>query len=143
MANRFTEYTDQALLNTMFGKTSNFGVAGSAPAIYVALSNTTPAADGTNVTEPSGNNYARVLANAATWNGATLADPSLIQNTGAINFATASGNWCGGTNLTYVVLYDSTTTGNCLGFGALSVPKPVLTGDTASFAQNTLQVTLA
>ncbi len=138
----FSNYTAQAILNSMFGKTSNFGSFGSAPAIYVGLSSTTPAEDGTNVTEEGAGAYARQLVVAGSWNSATLADPSLIDNSVAITFPQATADWLSQANLTHAVLYDAVTTGNYLGTGALSTPKPVLNGDTAQIAAGDLNVTL-
>ena len=138
----FSNYTAQALLNSLFGKTSNFGSMGSAPAIWVGLSSTTPAEDGTNVTEPTGGAYAREEVVAGDWNSATLADPSLIDNSAAITFTPATADWLSQANLTHAVLYDAVTTGNYLGTGALSTPKPVLNGDTAQIAAGDLDVTL-
>lgn len=138
----FGNRTAQALLNSLFGKTSNFGALASAPSIYVGLSSTTPAEDGSNVTEPSGNGYARVSTAPADWNGATLADPSLIDNASEIAFPQASGDWVGGANLTHFVLYDAASAGNFLGAGALSTPKPVLSGDTAKIAAGDADITL-
>ncbi len=135
----FGNRTAQALLNSLFGKTSNFGALASAPAIYVALSTTAPAEDGTNVTEPSGNGYARVLANAATWDAATLADPSLTDNATAITFPQATGAW--GT-CTHFALYDAATSGNYLGAAALTTSKSPTSGDTPRFAAGELDITL-
>jgi hypothetical protein len=138
-----SEYTDQAILNSLFGQTSNFGALASAPTIYVGLSSTTPNPDGTGVTEPSGGGYARVSAPSTSWGAATLANPSVIQNSATLTFPTATASWAGGANLTYVVLFNASTAGTVLGYGALTTAKPVLSGDTASFAASALQVTLA
>lgn len=138
----FSNYTAQALLNSLFGKTSNFGALASAPTIYVALSSTTPAEDGTNVTEPSGGSYARVATASTDWNAATLADPSLVDNANKISFPTATADWLSGANFTHVALYDAASAGNYLGSGALNTAKPVLNGDTPEFAAGVLDVTL-
>ena len=138
----FGNRTAQALLNSLFGKTSNFGALASAPTIYVGLSSTTPAEDGTNVTEPSGGAYARVSTAAGDWNTATLADPSLIDNANAITFPTATADWVSGADLTHAVLYDAASAGNFLGFGALGTAKPVTNGDTAEIAAGDLDITL-
>lgn len=135
----FGNRTAQALLNSLFGKTSNFGALASAPAIFAALSTTAPAEDGTNVSEPAGNGYARVATVGADWNAATLADPSVISNANPITFPTATGAW--GT-VTHVALYDALTAGNYLGSGTLLVSKAPTNGDTPSFAAGTLAVTL-
>lgn len=138
----FGNRTCQAILNALFGKTSNFGALASAPSLHIGLSSTTPAEGGTNITEPSGGGYARVSVPAATWNSATLADPSLIDNASAINFAQASANWLSSANLTHFVLFDALTSGNYIGAGALDTPKAVLSGDTPSFAAGAVEVTL-
>lgn len=130
----FSNYTAQAILNSLFGKTSNFGALASAPAIYIGLSSTTPAEDGTGVTEPSGGAYARQLVVAASWNAATLADPSVVDNSVAITFPKATADWLAGANLTHFVVYDAVTAGTFLGAGLLTTAKPVLTDDTAEIA---------
>lgn len=138
----FGNRTAQALLNSLFSKTSAFGALATAPAIYVGLSSTTPAEDGTNVTEPSGGAYARVATVAGDWNAATLADPSLIDNLNEIAFAQATADWVAGADLTHAVLYDAATAGNYLGTGALATPKPVLNGDTPKFSAGSLDISL-
>lgn len=138
----FSNRTAQALLNSLFGKTSNFGVLASAPTIYVALSSTAPTETGTNVTEPSTGAYARKSTSAGDWNAATSADPSVVTNANPITFVTATGDWLSGDDLTHFALYDAATSGNYLGGGALSAAKPVLDGDTASFPASALSVSL-
>lgn len=138
----FSNYTAQAVLNSLFGKTSAFGAMNTRPTIYVGLSSTTPTETGTSVTEPSGGSYARVATAPANWNTATSADPSLVDNLNAVTFPAATANWLASANLTHFVLYDAATAGNFLGSGALTVPKPVLSGDTASFGAGALDVTL-
>lgn len=49
----FSDYWEDATLNHLFGK-----AAYTAPTIYVGLSTTQPAEDGTGVTEPSAGGYA-------------------------------------------------------------------------------------
>ena len=129
----YSNYTHQALNNSLFGKTSAFGALATVPTIYAALSSTTPAMAGTNVTEPSGGAYARVATAPSDWDAATLADPSEVDNVAAVTFPTATADWLAAANLTHMAYYDALTAGNFLGFGALTVPKPVLNGDTASF----------
>ena len=135
----FTNRTAQALLNTMFGKTSNFGALASAPAIYVGLSTSAPNEGGTGETEPVANGYARVLVEAADWGTATLADPSVIANTAEIVFPEATGAW--GT-LTHFFLADALTEGNVLASGSLGTPKAPTTADTPRFQVGELTVSL-
>jgi uncharacterized membrane protein len=131
--------THKGLLDTLFGKTSVFGALATAPTVYVGLSTTTPTMAGGNVTEPSGNNYARVATAAGDWVTATSADPSLLENANAVTFPQASGSW--GT-CTHFVLFDAASSGNVLGWGALSVNKTPTAGDTPSFPAASLDVTM-
>ena len=127
-------YLANKLIDHQLGKTSF-----TMPTVYVALSSTTPTAAGTNVTEPSGGAYARVATSGATWNAAASGSTT---NVAAITWTTASADWVGGANLTYGVLYDASSGGNMLAYGALTVAKNVLDGDTASIAIGGLTVSL-
>ena len=55
----FTETGSNQLLRMLIGQNSSSLPTGSN--CYIALSTTTPSADGTNFTEPNKNGYARVL----------------------------------------------------------------------------------
>ena len=136
----FSNYAAQAILNSLFGKTSNFGVLASVPTIYIGLSSTTPNEGGTGITEPSGGAYARKSTAASDWNAATLADPSVVTNATEQSFPAATADWVSAANITHFVLYDAPTSGNVLGSGALTVAKSVLNGDTLSFAIDDLTV---
>lgn len=138
----FSNYTAQAMLNALFGKTSSFGALATAPTIFVGLSSTAPAEDGTGITEPSAGGYARVATAAVDWNAASLADPAALDNANAVTFPQATADWLVGVNLTDFVLFDAATLGNYLGGAALTVAKPVMNGDTAEFAAGTLDWTL-
>ena len=146
----FTNRTAQALLNSLFGKTSNFGALASAPTLYVALSSTTPAEDGTGFTEPVGNAYARVAVPAGSWDPATLADPSAIANAVEVAFAEATGTW--GT-MTHLGIFDAATAGNLVlqdllrdpldaGNPPAALARLVNSGTTLRFAIGELIVTL-
>lgn len=138
----FSNYAAQALLNSLFGKTSAFGALASVPTIYVGLSSTTPTEAGSNVTEPSSGAYARVATAAADWDAATSADPSVVENAEDVVFPQATGDWLSGDDLTHFVLYDASTSGNFLGAGALATAKPVLEDDTPTFAAGDLTISL-
>lgn len=135
-----TQLAREALNNSMFGKTSTWGALASAPTIYVGLSSTTPTTVGGNVTEPSTGSYARVSTPAASWAAATAADPVVTSNGSIVTFAVATGDWLAAANLTYFVLFDALSSGNVIGYGALTEAKPVLNGDTASFSASALQL---
>lgn len=138
-----TTRTHKGLLDALFGKTSVFGALATDPDIYVGLSSTTPTISGGNITEPSSGSYARVATVAGDWVTATSAEPSVVTNGNAITFPTATGDWVSGADLTYFTLHDASTSGNVIGFGLLTVAKPVLNGDTASFAASALTFDLS
>jgi hypothetical protein len=136
----FTQRTAAALLNSLLSNTSDFGALASAPSIHVGLSTSTPAEDGTNVTEPVGNNYARVaVPGPANWDAATDADPSVADNTNVITFPTPSGSW--GT-VTHFVIFDALTLGNVIASGALTTSRAINNGDSVNFQAGELDITL-
>lgn len=110
--------------------------------MYLALSTTTPTEAGGNFTEPSTGSYARVSTAAADWGAATGTAPATKSNTAVKTFPTATGDWSSGANMTHFGLYDASTAGNLLAWGALGTAKPVLNGDTASFAASALVLKL-
>lgn len=134
-----TNRSHQALLNSIFGNTSNFGALATAPTVHVALSTSAPAMAGTGVTEPSGSGYARVATSASDWANATLADPSVLSNATIITFPEATGSW--GT-ITHFALYDALTSGNVLAYGTLTASRAPVSGDTARFAVGELSTQL-
>lgn len=142
MSAGFSKYTSAALLNSLFGKTSDLGALASAPTVYVALSTTDFGDDGSGGTEPSGGSYARKSTSASDWNAATDADPSVVDNANAITFAAATADWASGSDLGYFALFDASTSGNCLASGSLGTAKAVLSGDTIEFAAGDLSITL-
>lgn len=138
----FTNRTAKGLLDSLHGKTSVFGALATPPTIYIGLSSTAPTETGTNITEPSGGSYARVATAAGDWNAATSADPSVTTNANAVTFPTATADWVSGADLTHFVRYDASSGGNVIDSGALGTAKPVLNGDTPSFAAGSLSVSL-
>lgn len=121
-----TNYTENAILNSLFGKTSDFGVLASAPTLYVALFTAAPGEAGGG-TEVSGGSYARVATVAGDWNAASGGS---ISNLNAITFPTATGAW--GT-VTHFALMDAATAGNNLWYGTLTTSRAPLSGDTPKF----------
>jgi hypothetical protein len=114
---------------------------------WIGLSSTTPTDAGGNVTEPSGGSYARVAlcttgAGAPNLGAAAGVAPAEKSNSVAIAFPAATADWVSAANLTHFVLFNASTAGTCRAFGALAVAKPVLNGDTASFAIGALDFRL-
>lgn len=108
---------------------------------YIALSSTTPTEASGNITEPSGGSYARVATTNADWSAASGTAPAVKTNTATLTFPTATADWVSAANLTYFVLYNhitNTASTATIAFGALTTAKPVLNGDTASFAASAI-----
>lgn len=129
----FAHYAQKALLDHIL-KTAAFTQPTN---LYVGLSTTAPADDGTNITEPSGNAYARVNHNA--WNAATLATPSVATNNGAIAFPTPTGAWG---NCTHFFVADASSGGNIIGSAVLDSARNIQTDQDVEFADTALAVTL-
>lgn len=130
----FTDAVEQALLDHFLTD-----AAYTPPAtMYLGLSSTTPTDAGGNVTEPSTGAYARVSTAAADWSAASGTSPAVKTTTAVKTFPTATADWVAGANLTYFTMHDASTAGTVLAFGALTTAKPVLNGDTPSFAAGAL-----
>lgn len=134
----FVDTVEQALLDHFLTDP-----AYSPPAtMYIGLSSTTPTEAAGNFTEPSGGSYARVSTAAADWSAASGTAPATKTTTATKTFPTATADWASGSNLTHFGLFDAPSAGNLLAWGALTVAKPVLNGDTASFAAGALTLKL-
>lgn len=130
----FTNYTENAILNEVFG-----GTAFTAPTtLYIGLSTTTVTETGGGITEPVGNNYSRVAVSNNLTNFPTTST-STKQNGVAFNFPQASGNW--GT-VTYFFISDANSGGNIIAYDDLTIPKTVEANDILSFAINGITITL-
>jgi hypothetical protein len=127
----FSDYWENKILNHIFGKGSY-----TPPTIYVGLSTTNPTDNGSGLSEPSGNGYARVQTSASDWKAAANGS---LNNTSNITFAQATGNW--GT-VSHFTLFDAATAGNMLAYGALSQSKSINESDTARFEAGDLQISL-
>jgi hypothetical protein len=127
----FSDYWEDKILDHVFGKVNY-----TPPTIYVALSTSDPLDDASELTEPTGNAYARVETSPSDWNAAT--DGSL-DNANDIIFPKATGSW--GT-ITHFALFDAATDGNMLAYGALSPPKVVDSSFTPIFDAGDLNISL-
>jgi len=126
------KWVDHALNTAAFTQPTN---------IYVGLSTADPLDDASGIAEPSGNNYSRVAHN--TWDTAASRKTS---NTGTITFNQCqTGPW--GT-ITHWFLCDhisNTTWGtnvNLLAHGSLATSKQVVVGNTPSFADDELDISV-
>ena len=131
----FADFLENELLDQIFG-----AQAYVAPVtLYVALSTTTPADDGTNFTEPSGNAYARVAVtnNKTNFNNAAA---GAVDNATEVAFPQATPAGWG--TVTYFGIYDAASAGNLLAYGLLTAAKVIDALDTAKFAAGDLNATL-
>lgn len=108
--------------------------------IAVALFTAAPSDSGGG-TEVTGGSYARVSVNPldANW-AATSGTNGQTSNVAAINFGTASASW--GT-VTHFGIYDATSGGNLLIWGALTASKTVGSGDAFQIPASSLVITVA
>lgn len=127
-----TFYSANRVLDFNFGGTSY-----SQPATYYfGLSTTTINIDGTGATEPSGGAYARVALtnNKTNWGNASNAS---LTNSTAVQFIESTTSW--GT-ITYVGMWDASSSGNIWWFDALSPARTVASATTVLFAISAITV---
>jgi len=128
----FSDYLEDKVLNHVFG-----GTAYTAPStLYVALYTAAPSDTGGG-TEVSGGSYARKSMPDMTVSGTS---PTTATNGAAVEFVTATGSW--GT-VSHVGVFDALTSGNLLGWAALTASKTVSSGDVFRFDAGDLDITLA
>lgn len=136
MASGKYEYLSQKMLNFIFN-----GGTWSAPAtMFLALFTVAPTISTTG-TEATGSGYARVSITSNTTNWPTISGSTTTLTSGAtFTFPTATGNWSSSSNMTDAGLWDASSSGNLYYWGDLTTAKPVLNGDTASFATGAVTI---
>lgn len=128
----FTDYLENKVLLHVFG-----GTAYTAPStLYVGLFTAAPSDTGGG-TECSGGSYARKSMADMTVSGTS---PTQATNGAAVEFVTATGAW--GT-VTHCGVFDAASSGNLLGWAALTASKTVSSGDVFRFDAGDLDITLA
>ena len=113
-----TQAKANELLNHLTGRLTTLSIQ----QVYVGLSKTTPAADGSNVTEPSGSGYARSLLGHGSQPMTQKMDNAAageITNKEIIYFSEATGAWG---SCTHLCFYITATGGIPFAFGALTAP---------------------
>lgn len=138
---------DWLLRAQAIGITGATAAAGTGPAtVYVGLFTATPSDTGGG-TEVSGNAYARVAVTSslANWAGtqaaasttASTGTSGTTSNNNTISFPTPTPSGWG--TVTSVGLFDASSGGNLLLWGALTTSKTINPGDTVTFPAGTLQ----
>lgn len=143
MAGSFSDFLEAKLLNLVWGA-SAYTASGT---LYVGLSTATmtDATTGQTVVEPTTVNtaYARVAVtnNSTNFPNATGTTPTTKNNGTAINFPVCTTNW--GTCTDFFFADGAAVgTGSVLGYGVLSTPKTISSGDSASFSTNAISIML-
>ena len=127
-----TYVSGNKILDYCFGATS-FVIPAT---YYFALSTSSPSIDGTNFTEPVGNNYSRVSFTNNKTNWGTASNASLT-NSVAIQWAESTGSW--GT-IVAVGMYDASTSGNLYWYDSLSPARSVASATTVLLAISAVTV---
>lgn len=134
MANNISTTYAQALLGTFLG--TPVVVPNTANTIYLGLSSTIPAADGSNITELTDLSYARqpITVSSSSW---TPASSRSITNAKPIEFSDFTADvplavaW---------VLYDALTGGNAFMWGSLETPRTFPAEDGCYFPANSIKL---
>lgn len=127
----FTQYA----ANQIAGHTTGESSWTMPTALYAALYPGNPGAGLSGSSEFSGDGYARkeITSWGAVSNG-------VIANDQVEDFAAATGNW---SEATHFVLFDASTSGNGIYYGALTTPQTVLSGQQYRIRVGDLVVTIA
>lgn len=132
-----SNYCEEAILNALFGKTSNFGNLSTRPTLYVALLTAAPSDtdDGSTIAEATYTGYSRVATAAGDWNAWAAGS---LTNAVDIEFGEATA---GSDTLTHFALVDAASAGNVILYGALDASLAVSSGITPRFKAGDLAVT--
>ena len=103
--------------------------------VSLHVTTNTSTSPGTEVT--TGTGYTRMTFGA--WSSATAADPSVVANSAAITWATATGAW--GTIIS-LGLYDTITGGTYYGYVSLATHKTIAANDVARIAASQCSISL-
>ncbi len=128
-------YGANKVLDKLFGNTT----LSQPTSLYFGVSTTSPVNDGTNVTEPVGNNYSRVLVSNSDKTNWTVAASGSLSNATAITFPESSGSW--GTVVS-VVIYDALTSGNLWFYDTLTPSRAVATNTTIYFSASGVTISM-
>lgn len=124
---KISTYGKNAMLDHMFNLAYT-----PAATIYLALSTTDTASS---TTEPSGNGYART---AVAFSAPVSASRKIVQD-GAVTFPEASGAW--GT-ISHWAIFDASTGGNQLAYGAFTSSFAVVAGNTPTVPTTEIEVSI-
>jgi hypothetical protein len=130
-----TNFAKNKILDFNFGGTSYTPPAN----YYMLLSTTTISVNGSNVSEPVGVGYARVLI-PNTKSYFTNSSSGCLVNSGSIAFPESSGSW--GT-IVDIGLADALTSGSIWHYTTLPVPKIVQDTSVISFSASSISFSMS
>lgn len=130
---QFSDYAEEAILNWMF----TAGAVTRPSAWYLALFTASPSDSGGGTEVGAGVNYSR---QAITF-GSVSSPGGTISNSAAITFGPASNAGFG--TVTHVGVFDASTSGNLLMYGALTSSQTVAAGNSLQFGVGQLTLTVA
>ena len=130
----FARRTERALLNSLFGQSSDFGALATRPDTYIALMTASPNKTGGG-TEANYSGYTRIEVEPSDWFASSGDDP--IENDDVITFPEATG---GNNVVTHFAIYTAATDGQLLAYGALNASLTVTSGVQPRFKENDLTV---
>lgn len=129
-----TYYQTNLTINYNFGSTPYLVPSD----LYIGISSEKPLNDGSNILEPSGNNYSRVHYYTGTdyWTESTF---GVLENSQIISFPESSAAW--GT-INYIFISDAPTLGNILYYGTLPESIYIENNTTLKFEVGDFNITL-
>lgn len=127
-----TDYQAEKVLRNLF----NGNAISNPTKYYVALSTTTPNANGTGFTEPSGMGYIRQGLTRGTTDFNTYTNGK-ISNKTVVTFPESTGTWG---LITHFGLYDAEASGNLLYYGRLDRDRLIDSESILIFPSNTLTI---
>ncbi len=124
-----SDIAENAIANSIFGKTSTFGALASAPTLHLAICVTQPADSDVDLTskETTYGTYVRKQTGASDWNASAA---GVITNATELAFPAAADS--GGT-VQWAAICDASTTGNMLFHGSLGSSLTISAGVTPKF----------
>jgi len=128
-----TTYWRNKVMDSVYGSSSG-------NSFYVGLSSTAPTDAGGNVTEPSGNGYARVKISSF-----TAANAGAVKNAAAVVFPTSNGTWFPANALaTHWVIFDGAgSSAKVLSSGTLEQSIGIWKNTTVTIAAGEIVLTLS
>ena len=138
------DYAENKAVDDLFRATD---YSATSPASFYVFLSSTACSDSATGTELSGGSYARVGITRATasWKGthgsatgASSGTNGTISNAAAVTFPTATGDWTAASH--WGLIDTASGAGNLIVCAALTAPRTITTGATASFAIDALTI---